>query len=276
MSTDTELFKAVPGRYGVAVTRTGDMTVSCHLPLEPDKLASDGSARPAAVMMGVDMAAGLAAGMGVHPDATMTADTAVQFVSSARAGPLRIDARCIKPGRSQSLSEVTVVDEGADDAIVAVATANHGVMIPTSRPRPAGRPTFTNEIMALGIGAHLAQVRPYATEVVRDSWLAETHRLGASVETRLEWARSLIAGGRLDSAVKLLQQLARTHPDRAEVFRRLGEADARAGRSEEAVSAYVRAAELDPFDVDTHLALAEMLLQRHDIDSAERRPTGRW
>lgn len=160
MSTDTELFKAVPGRYGVAVTRTGDMTVSCHLPLEPDKLASDGSARPAAVMMGVDMAAGLAAGMGVHPDATMTADTAVQFVSSARAGPLRIDARCIKPGRSQSLSEVTVVDEGADDAIVAVATANHGVMTPTSRPRPAGRPTFTNEIMALGIGDTISFPRP--------------------------------------------------------------------------------------------------------------------
>ena len=145
-----EAYQAIPGRYGVDVTRTGDAALSCRVPVEPDKLRADGSIRPAAVMMGVDMAAGLAAGLGVSPSWTMTADAAVQFVGPVREGPIRIDARCVKAGRTQALAELTIVDEGADDAIVAVATANHGVMAPD----------FTNEFMALEIGGRAGFERP--------------------------------------------------------------------------------------------------------------------
>jgi acyl-coenzyme A thioesterase PaaI-like protein len=141
MSKDVDSYRFVPGRYGVEITRVGESAVQCHLPLEPDKIGSDGTARAAAVLMGVDMAAGVAAGLGVAPDWAMTADTSVQFVGEARQGPLRVDARCIKPGRTQSLAEATVEDEGTG-SVVAVATANHGVM----------RPTFANELMTMEIG----------------------------------------------------------------------------------------------------------------------------
>ena len=63
---------------------------------------------------------------------------------------------------------MTVVDEGAEDAIVAVATANHGVMTLT----------FSNELMALGIGDTASFERP------ADAGTGELeHHFGLSVAT---------------------------------------------------------------------------------------------
>ena len=74
----------------------------------------------------------------------------------------------------------------------------------------------------------------------------------------------------LDAASKLLRKLAQAYPDRAEVFRRLGEAYARGGRSKLAVQAYTRAVDLEPFDVSTRRALAESLLLTGDLRGADR------
>ena len=118
--------------------------------------------------------------------------------------------------------------------------------------------------------AHLARLRRYSTEVVRDPWLAEALQHAATGEARLDWARSYIDAGRLQDAIDLLGALAETHPDRAEVFRRLGEAQTRARRAEEAARSYGRALEIEPHDASTHTALAENLLLRDDLDGAER------
>jgi len=80
--------------------------------------------------MAIDMACGMSAGLGVVPNWTVTADTEVRFVGRCVVGPLRVDARCVRPGRHQSLAEARVHDEGADDALVAIVTANHGVLKP--------------------------------------------------------------------------------------------------------------------------------------------------
>ena len=119
----------------------------------------------------------------------------------------------------------------------------------------------------------LDMISRYSTEVVRDPWLQEALRHAASVDTRLAWARSYLDVGQLDNALKLLRELARTDPDHAEVFRRLGETCARGGANKLAVRAYARALELEPFDVSTRRALAESLLLTGDLPGAEREVT---
>ncbi len=120
---------------------------------------------------------------------------------------------------------------------------------------------------------HLDLISRYSTEVVRDPWLQEAQRHAASVEARLAWARSYLDLGQLDTASKLLRQLAASHPDHAEVFRRLGETCARSGLSDLAAKAYTRALTLEPFDLSTRRALAESLLLTGDLPGADREVT---
>ncbi|MEE8459392.1 MAG: tetratricopeptide repeat protein [Phycisphaerales bacterium] len=119
----------------------------------------------------------------------------------------------------------------------------------------------------------LDMISRYSTEVVRDPWLQEALRHGASVDAQLAWARSYLDVGQLANALKLLRQLAVSHPDHAEVFRRLGETCARGGRNDLAVTAYTRAVTLEPVDVSTRRALAESLLLTGDLPGADREVT---
>ena len=118
-------YEHIPGRYGVTITITESGT-STRIPVRPDLTAPDGSLRLAAVLMGIDMGAGLAAGTAVLPKWTVTADIETRIVGRCLVGPLRVDSSPIKPGRTMSVVEARVVDEGADDALVALSTANHG------------------------------------------------------------------------------------------------------------------------------------------------------
>lgn len=127
---NVDAYEKIPGRYGISITRSGDSAVTAHLPVEESVARVDGSLRPSAVLMAVDMACGMAAGLGIAPNWTVTADTEVRFLDHCRVGPLRVDAVCARPGRHQSLATARVYDEGADDLLVAVATANHGVLVP--------------------------------------------------------------------------------------------------------------------------------------------------
>lgn len=150
MDQDVPAYSLVPGRYGVEVKRVGEVAVECRIPFEPDKIGADGGMRLAAVLMGIDMGAGVAAGLGVMPDWSITSDASVRMLGEARVGPLRIDAHCLKVGRSQCLAEITVVDEGAEDLVVALATANHAVM----------SPPFENVLMRMRIGETVSMDRP--------------------------------------------------------------------------------------------------------------------
>jgi len=128
MSADS--YQLIPGRYGISITRAGESAITTHVPVEQGLTAHDGSLRPAAVLMALDMACGMSAGLGVVPNWTVTADTEVRFVGRCAVGPLRVDALCVRAGRHQSLAEARAYDEGSDDMLVAIATANHGVLVP--------------------------------------------------------------------------------------------------------------------------------------------------
>ncbi len=111
---------------------------------------------------------------------------------------------------------------------------------------------------------HLARLRTYAADIIRDPWLLDVQKRAVTVDAQLDFARSFIAAGRLDSALRLLTALAERFPNRAEVFRRLGETHARAGRLPEAGAAYARALDLEPHDASTRSAYAENLLLQGD------------
>ncbi|MEM7140592.1 MAG: hotdog domain-containing protein [Actinomycetota bacterium] len=123
-------FEKIPGRYGFSIERTGPVSVSGRMPMHASVADGRGVLRSAAVLMAVDMACGMAAGLGVVPEWTVTADADVRFVGVCTVGPLRVDAFCVRGGRTMSIVDARVVDEGRDDALVAVATANHGVLTP--------------------------------------------------------------------------------------------------------------------------------------------------
>jgi len=121
-------FEYIPGRYGYWIERTGAQAVAGRIPMFPSLAAPDGTMRSAAVLMAIDMTCGMAAGIGVLPKWTVTADAEVHFFDPCRVGPLRVDAVGVRAGRTMSIVEARVVDEGADDALVALVTANHGVL----------------------------------------------------------------------------------------------------------------------------------------------------
>ena len=121
-------FEYIPGRYGYTVERTGEAAVAGRMPMEPSLVDDAGAMRSAALLMAVDMTCGMAGGLGVLPDWTVTADAVVRFVAPCTVGPLRVDAACVRAGRTMSVVDPRLVDEGADDALVALATANHGVL----------------------------------------------------------------------------------------------------------------------------------------------------
>jgi acyl-coenzyme A thioesterase PaaI-like protein len=121
-------FEYIPGRYGYWLERTGEQSVAGRIPVLPSLTARDGTMRSAAVLMAIDMTCGMAAGIGVLPKWTVTADAEVHFFDPCRVGPLRVDAVGVRAGRTMSIVEARVVDEGEGDTLVALVTANHGVL----------------------------------------------------------------------------------------------------------------------------------------------------
>jgi acyl-coenzyme A thioesterase PaaI-like protein len=136
-----QAFELIPGRYGYTLERTGEREVAGRVALRPSLQAADGSMRTAAVLMAVDMSCGMAGGLGVLPNWTVTADADIHFVGPCLVGPLRVDAVGVRPGRTMSVVDFRCVDEGSGDQLVAVGTANHGVLASDFEHRIASQPT---------------------------------------------------------------------------------------------------------------------------------------
>ena len=184
---DVPGYEHIPGRYGVEIERT-DSGTSTFVPLRPDLAAPDGSLRIAAVLMGIDMGAGITAGQAVLPGWTVTADIETHLVGGCTVGPLRVDARAIKPGRTMSVVECRVVDAGADDELVALATANHGVL----------EPTFDDDLRGMTVGGRRVFTPPTDPDDSLESYFgvdvsADDLRIELSERTRNPWG--ILHGG---------------------------------------------------------------------------------
>jgi superkiller protein 3 len=102
-----------------------------------------------------------------------------------------------------------------------------------------------------------------------DPWQAEllaAHRV--DVGYALEYAKSLSAQGRIDDAVRILQQLHRLHPARPDVLNNLGGALVQQGRLDDAIRSFQESLALAANDATTQFNLALALKQRADQSAA--------
>jgi uncharacterized protein (TIGR00369 family) len=75
-----------------------------------------------------DMVAGTALLGGDSPyERSATSELHISFLEGARTGPVRATARILRRGRRTAVVRVDVVDRGAGDALVAVATLTFAV-----------------------------------------------------------------------------------------------------------------------------------------------------
>lgn len=70
----------------------------------------------------VDVAGGVAAARAWRTEKTFTADMVVRYLAAGRIGPVRASGSVLRAGRSIAVVDVRVVDTGADDRLMAVAT----------------------------------------------------------------------------------------------------------------------------------------------------------
>jgi uncharacterized protein (TIGR00369 family) len=113
---------------GYESIRTSERGASSWIACRPDLLDERGNLHPAVVGYLIDSTAGVVCGMAAVPNWVVTADLQFRIVRADTVGPVRADAVAVRPGRRQSLGEVRVVDEGADERLVAVGTVNHLVI----------------------------------------------------------------------------------------------------------------------------------------------------
>jgi acyl-coenzyme A thioesterase PaaI-like protein len=121
--------------YAVAARHDGDHRVTTWIPVRGDLTDGHGRLRFAALAFGVDCAVGISAGWTSMPDWVVTTDLDLRILGPATVGPLRAQATPVRRGRGQVLIEARLVDEGAGDRPVAVATANHTIL-----PADSGAP----------------------------------------------------------------------------------------------------------------------------------------
>ncbi|HEV8297517.1 MAG TPA: PaaI family thioesterase [Acidimicrobiales bacterium] len=130
------------GWFEVAARHDGDNGVTTWIPVRRDLVDEQGRLRLGALAFGVDCAVGICAGWSAMPDWVVTSDLDMRFVGPATVGPVRSSSTLVRRGRGQVLVEARMVDEGAGDAPVAIATANHTIL-----PPDLGSPI---DVMAVG------------------------------------------------------------------------------------------------------------------------------
>lgn len=84
-------------------------------------------------------------------------------------------------------------------------------------------------------------------------------------------ARSYAAMNDLSSAKKLLEESLSDYPGFPLTWKTLGDVHRKQGRSREAVEAYTKAVDLNPYDIDVQLALLELAKERGDVKQISRR-----
>jgi uncharacterized protein (TIGR00369 family) len=114
--------------------------VETEAPLVRAALDHDGAYRLGPLASVVDGAGGLSAGLAVLPDWVVTSELTLRLVAPARVGPLHSTGRVLRRGRTLVVADVTVVDRGADDLVVATGIVSSSALTPAGGPPGYARP----------------------------------------------------------------------------------------------------------------------------------------
>ena len=179
-----------------------------------------------------------------------------------------VDYRYVRDGREEPLEEPTDLDDG--QATLSPPEASEAARLRAELDRLLeGRPVDQPEKIAaadedryaaLGYlgGALIAGAESAPIEPGEEALVVETHR-----------AAAMLAGQKFyTTAIDLLRDIARAHPQMAVGQYQLGMLLSRAGRLEEAVAAFRAAASVEPDDPYIPAALAGVLMRARRYDEA--------
>ncbi|MGW0036719.1 PaaI family thioesterase [Gordonia sp. NPDC003376] len=123
----------ISGYLGMRVERGTDDTATMTVPVD-ERLDDDAlGVHPVALLMAIDMAAGLSAGYLALPRWTLTVDMSIAFLPGPVRGELRAVGTPTHIGGRLGLAEVSVSD--GDDRTIAIASVNHA-LVPTRGAMP--------------------------------------------------------------------------------------------------------------------------------------------
>ena len=148
-----------------------------RVPVDAHQRGPGGGLVTGGLLTSLDNLGGFTAGIAVLPEWVVTTSMMVTVSDLSHRGPLRLHARVLRRGRKAVVAGIDVVDEGADDRAVAVATMTCSVLdpgprdleferpfsIPMAPPDPLARPPLeffgiepgTGPITRLGLEEHL-------------------------------------------------------------------------------------------------------------------------
>ena len=113
----------------------GDAPASAHL------RGPHGGVRAGALLAMLDNVGGLCGGLAALPEGwVVSTNLSARTVALAHTGPLRIDARVLRRGRSSVLTAVEIHDEGAHDALVVDGVLTSAILVPQNGPPQWSRP----------------------------------------------------------------------------------------------------------------------------------------
>ena len=130
-------FVDVPGpstaflpRLGLRIAHEADPVV-VEMDITDDLRNNAGMLQGGVIATLVDVAGGVAAARAWQTERTFTADMVVRYLAAGRVGPVRAFGSVLRSGRTLSVVDVRVIDTGANDRLMAVATMT---MVMPSRP----------------------------------------------------------------------------------------------------------------------------------------------
>jgi acyl-coenzyme A thioesterase PaaI-like protein len=148
-----------------------------RVPVDPHQRGPGGGLVTGGLLSSLDNLGGFTAGIAVLPEWVVTTSMMVTVADLSHRGPLRLHAKVLRRGRKAVVTGLEVVDEGAGDRAVAVATMTCAVLDPGTRdleferpfsiamapPDPRARPPLeffgiepgTGPITRLGLEEHL-------------------------------------------------------------------------------------------------------------------------
>ncbi len=109
--------------------------------LRPSLSGPHGTGLGAGAMLAVtDAVGGLNGGLAVLPRWVVSTNQRLRVVRLEHVGPVRLRSRILRTGRNAVVAAVDVVDEGADDALVATAVVTSAALEPANGPPSWERP----------------------------------------------------------------------------------------------------------------------------------------
>lgn len=126
--------------------------------------------------------------------------------------------------------------------------------------RRLGRNSEADAASLGGLGARLVTIDPWRDEVARDR---------AGLTSRIREAGALVAAGRRDEAVAMMEQLAGEHPDEVSILTALGTTYSSVGDLPRSVQTLRQAVARRPSYYPAHLGLARAMAAMSDADGQD-------